>query len=241
MLPKVYGRVIRHMRSLNCILDLGKIARTSQKASPSSNAVAQSRLNRRNNAKQTQLFKRNALVSATRVFNGVDGAPRIVAVIPLTPDVSQKRAVSSLAETLDISAGDCPEDGLWKMRYVKLSNHLFSYPSTKTYQPEPIVSRRLFNSEPYHTTTFMMLWMRAKSRIMFSLSFPVRLKSTLGATPSCARCKRRDCQMLSVWSPQMSTWTRNRARVSSNRCFPSFNISSRVKRVFLICIQARTD
>ncbi|KAF8197913.1 ribosome biogenesis protein tsr1 [Pholiota molesta] len=102
----------------------GRIARSSPKASPSSNSAAQTRLNRRNNAKQAQLAKRSALVSATRVFNGVDGAPRIVAVIPLTPDVSTKTVVSSLAEVLDISANDCPEDGIWKMRADRFKTSL---------------------------------------------------------------------------------------------------------------------
>ncbi|PPQ98215.1 hypothetical protein CVT26_003467 [Gymnopilus dilepis] len=93
----------------------GRIARQSPKSSSGTSAAAQSRLNRRNNAKQTQLAKRSALVSATRIFNGADGAPRIVAVIPLTEDVSTKSTVRSLAASLDVPADDCPEDGLWRM------------------------------------------------------------------------------------------------------------------------------
>ncbi|KAF8160681.1 ribosome biogenesis protein tsr1 [Crassisporium funariophilum] len=102
----------------------GRIARQSPKASPTSSATAQSRLNRRNNAKQVQVTKRNALVSATRIFNGVDGAPRIVAVIPLTEDVSTKATVSSLAESLDLSAADCPDDGLFRMRADRFKTSL---------------------------------------------------------------------------------------------------------------------
>jgi len=58
------------------------------------------------------------LVSATRIFNGVDGAPRIVAVIPLSEDVDARRTVSALAEALDAAADDCPETGLWKLKSV---------------------------------------------------------------------------------------------------------------------------
>ncbi|KAG5352583.1 hypothetical protein C0989_001617 [Termitomyces sp. Mn162] len=94
----------------------GRIARISPKASTTTNASAQTRLNRRNNAKQAQAKKRNALVSATRVFSGVDGAPRIIAVIPLCPDVDPKAIVTSLAGSLDILADDCPQTGLWKMK-----------------------------------------------------------------------------------------------------------------------------
>lgn len=99
---------------------IGRIARQLPKASPSSNAAVQSRLSRRNNAKQAQVKKRNSLISATRIFNGVDGAPRIVAVIPLTEDVSTKSTVASLADSLNLSGSECPEDGLWKTRCADL-------------------------------------------------------------------------------------------------------------------------
>ncbi|KAG6873541.1 hypothetical protein C0995_014411 [Termitomyces sp. Mi166 len=102
----------------------GRIARTSPKASTNTNASAQTRLNRRNNAKQAQAKKRIALISATRVFNGVDGAPRIVAVIPLCPDVDPKAIVTSLAASLDVSADDCPQSGLWKMKAERFRTSL---------------------------------------------------------------------------------------------------------------------
>ena len=97
---------------------LGRVARKSPKESHVStrNAAAQNRANRRNSAKQGQRKKRQELVSATRIFNGVDGAPRIVAVIPLSPDVKARGVVSDLADSLDLSSDDCPEIGLWKMK-----------------------------------------------------------------------------------------------------------------------------
>ncbi|KAG6900730.1 hypothetical protein C0993_003756 [Termitomyces sp. T159_Od127] len=102
----------------------GRISRTSPKASATTNASAQTRLNRRNNAKQAQAKKRDALVSATRVFSGVDGAPRIVAVIPLCPDVDAKAIVTSLADALEVSADDCPQTGLWKIRAGRFKTSL---------------------------------------------------------------------------------------------------------------------
>lgn len=94
---------------------VGKTARQSPKSS-STATVAQARLNRRNNAKQIQTKKRQALISATRLFSGTDGTPRIVAVIPLTPDVSAEITIQGLAEVLDVPAEDCPEVGSWRMR-----------------------------------------------------------------------------------------------------------------------------
>ncbi|KAF8070811.1 ribosome biogenesis protein tsr1 [Lyophyllum atratum] len=102
----------------------GRIARDALKTSSTANGAAQSRLNRRNNAKQVQATKRSALVSATRVFNGVDGAPRIVAVIPLSADINPRSVVLSLAESLDVSAEDCPQTGLWKMKAERFKTSL---------------------------------------------------------------------------------------------------------------------
>ena len=98
----------------------GKIAQTSLKSNNANNA-AQLRLNRRNNAKQVQVKKHAAIVSATRIFSGIDGIPRIVAVIPLSEDIDTKNLLGALAETMDISADDCPQDGLWRMRCVTSS------------------------------------------------------------------------------------------------------------------------
>ena len=63
-------------------------------------------------------MKHEALLSSTRVFNGVDGAPRIVAVIPLSRDLSARTIVASLVASLDKTTDDCPEVGLWRTRYV---------------------------------------------------------------------------------------------------------------------------
>ncbi|KAJ7782322.1 ribosome biogenesis protein tsr1 [Mycena maculata] len=113
----------------------GRVPRQSPKANVGSKIAAQTRLNRRNNAKQAQALKRNALVSATRLFNGVDGAPRIVTVIPLTEDISPRSAVSSLAEALDVATDDCPDHGLWKMRAdrFKTSLQFLSVPYKRMY------------------------------------------------------------------------------------------------------------
>lgn len=117
------------------MLDTGRVARQSPKAVSTSNTSAQARLNRKNNAKQQQLKKRTALVSATRIFNGVDGAPRIVAVIPLSEDVSPQTVVSSLAESLDASTEGYDGTGLFKMKAdrFKTSLQFISMPYRQMY------------------------------------------------------------------------------------------------------------
>jgi len=94
--------------------------------------AAQARLNRRNTQKQAQAAKRASLVASTRIFNGVDGAPRIVAVIPLCEDIRTVDAVRALATSVTEDVDGIGEDSpLWKMKYVFQLRYssLIIYPS----------------------------------------------------------------------------------------------------------------
>lgn len=55
----------------------------------------------------------------------MDGAPRIVAIVPLCEDVSAREAVLRFARCLDDEhveevEKDIPEEGVWRMRYVNV-------------------------------------------------------------------------------------------------------------------------
>lgn len=63
-----------------------------------------SKFDRRNQAKQKQLAKRKEHQQETEIFSGRDGAPRIVAVIPLCPDADAQAAVRHLNDSVDIDA-----------------------------------------------------------------------------------------------------------------------------------------
>lgn len=69
-----------------------------------------SKFDRRNRAKQMRLNKDSEHAKATNVFAGKDGAPRIVAIVPLCADVSSAAAVRSLNLSLDIEQ-EVPEAG----------------------------------------------------------------------------------------------------------------------------------
>ena len=96
----------------------GKISRQSAKSVEFQKSAAQLKQNRKNAAKQAQIKKRQALVSVTRLFNGVDGAPRIVAVVPLSEDVTAQEAAKALGSALDSDVDACPSHGLWKLKCV---------------------------------------------------------------------------------------------------------------------------
>lgn len=61
-----------------------------------------SKFDRRNRAKQMRLNKDSDHAKATNVFAGRDGAPRVVALIPLCSDISTAAAARSLNASLDI-------------------------------------------------------------------------------------------------------------------------------------------
>ncbi|KAI0075767.1 ribosome biogenesis protein tsr1 [Panus rudis PR-1116 ss-1] len=102
----------------------GRLSKQSPQAVSTANAASQLRANRRNQSKQVQATKRQALVSATRIFSGADGAPRIVAIIPLTEDVDPRNIALTLQESLDVPADNAPESGIWRLRAERFKTSL---------------------------------------------------------------------------------------------------------------------
>lgn len=99
----------------------GRILKRSDPRVPPLPTTAQAKQNRRNHAKQVQQAKRQSLIEATRIFNGVDGAPRIVAVIPLGEDVRPKDIVLTFARSVnpgmdEKEENECPDQGIWRIR-----------------------------------------------------------------------------------------------------------------------------
>lgn len=90
-----------------------------------------SKFDRRNQAKQRQLAKRKEHLEETSVFAGRDGAPRIVAIVPLCPVSDPTYAIKQLNESIDIGA-DVEENPFrvtvdrfkQKLQYVPLKRDL---------------------------------------------------------------------------------------------------------------------
>ena len=90
-----------------------------------------SKLDRRNQAKQRLLEKSREHAKEVSVFNGRDGAPRNVAVIPLCPDTDAVAAIKALNDSIDIEAD--VRDGVFrvpvdrfkqKLQYIALNRDL---------------------------------------------------------------------------------------------------------------------
>lgn len=74
------------------------------------------KLARRNQAKQKRITQSAQLARTTNIFAGKDGAPRIVAVVPLTADVDPDIAVKSLNESVEVKEEDLKcYDGMVKV------------------------------------------------------------------------------------------------------------------------------
>lgn len=93
-----------------------------------------SKLDRRNQARQKQQTKHREHQRETNVFNGKDGAPRIVAVVPLCEDGDAAAAVKQLSNSLDVDV-DVPEAGVLrtevdrfkqKIQYIVLTRDLMA-------------------------------------------------------------------------------------------------------------------
>jgi hypothetical protein len=104
---------------------LGRVSRQAAKNVHPSHASAQSKLNRRNHAKQVQLRKRQSLLSAVRIFGGVHGAPRIVAVVPLCQDVTSRSVVSALSQSLEHPT-QTDQECIWRIKFVGPLLHFFA-------------------------------------------------------------------------------------------------------------------
>jgi pre-rRNA-processing protein TSR1 len=104
-----------------------------------------------------QQVKRQSLIEAARIFNGVDGAPRIIAVIPLAEDVHAKDIVLSFARNMNPDVDekelkDCPDEGVWRLRLVM---HIENYPFLLTLVPGQNDSDQVSNSFYYHMESYM--------------------------------------------------------------------------------------
>ncbi|CAG8035110.1 unnamed protein product [Penicillium nalgiovense] len=73
------------------------------------------KLDRRNTARQKQALKHQERSQATSIFAGQNGAPRHVAIVPLSPDIDAAAAIASINESVDVLT-DVSPDGPTRVR-----------------------------------------------------------------------------------------------------------------------------
>ncbi|KAJ5549966.1 hypothetical protein N7461_004664 [Penicillium sp. DV-2018c] len=73
------------------------------------------KLDRRNTARQRQALKNQERSQATSIFAGQNGAPRHVAIVPLSADIDTAAAINSINESVDVLTAVSP-DGPTRVR-----------------------------------------------------------------------------------------------------------------------------
>ncbi|KAJ6010873.1 Ribosome biogenesis protein tsr1 [Penicillium sp. IBT 35674x] len=87
-----------------------------------------SKLDRRNTARQRQALKHQEKAQANSIFTGQNGAPRHVAVVPLSTDIDIASAISSLNESVDVST-EVSADNITRVRIDRFRQSLLYVPS----------------------------------------------------------------------------------------------------------------
>ncbi|KAL8938682.1 MAG: hypothetical protein Q9216_003773, partial [Gyalolechia sp. 2 TL-2023] len=105
----------------------GKIDRHERGSRKTPHQQVMSKLDRRNQAKQLRQIKHQENAKATSVFAGHNGAPRIVAVVPLCDDCDAIRAIRKLNQSVG-SDVELPAEGPWRVRVERFSQSLMYLP-----------------------------------------------------------------------------------------------------------------
>ncbi|KAJ5305137.1 Mitochondrial dicarboxylate transporter [Penicillium atrosanguineum] len=87
-----------------------------------------SKLDRRNQARQRQQLKHQLRVQETSIFTGQNGAPRHIAIVPLTPDIDIPATIQALNESVEISCA-ISIDGPTRVRVERFRQSLLYMPA----------------------------------------------------------------------------------------------------------------
>ncbi|OQO08280.1 hypothetical protein B0A48_06150 [Cryoendolithus antarcticus] len=91
----------------------GKIDDFERGSRKTQNQVIMTKLDRRNQAKQKRVTHSAKLQEEGSVFAGREGAPRVIAVIPLCADVESREVVLDLNRSVEVE-DEAPEKGVWR-------------------------------------------------------------------------------------------------------------------------------
>ncbi|KAL9599804.1 MAG: hypothetical protein Q9219_003590 [cf. Caloplaca sp. 3 TL-2023] len=108
-------------------LTKGKIERHERGSRKTPHQQVMSKLDRRNQAKQLRQIKHQENAKATSVFAGQNGAPRIVAVVPLCGDCDAVAAIKNLDKSVDSDVG-VPAEGPWTVRVERFAQNIIYVP-----------------------------------------------------------------------------------------------------------------
>ncbi|EEP81568.1 conserved hypothetical protein [Uncinocarpus reesii 1704] len=111
-------------------LQKGKVELGEKGTRKTAHQQMMSKLERRNQARQKQRFKRQVKAEATSIFSGQNGAPRHVAVVPLSDGTATDEAILSLSRSVDIPDASV-HSGLCRVRIDRFKQSVLYMPTKK--------------------------------------------------------------------------------------------------------------
>ncbi|KAL4760185.1 small subunit rRNA maturation protein TSR1 [Aspergillus foveolatus] len=87
----------------------GKVERAERGTRKTPHQQLMSKLDRRNQARQKQQNKQQERAQAISIFSGQNGAPRHVAIVPLSTDIDTTAIIKALNESVDVTSDVLPE------------------------------------------------------------------------------------------------------------------------------------
>ncbi|KAL5051478.1 hypothetical protein BDW71DRAFT_193815 [Aspergillus fruticulosus] len=87
----------------------GKVERGERGTRKTPHQQLMSKLDRRNQARQKQQNKQQERAQATSIFSGQHGAPRHVAIVPLSVDIDTTAIIKALNDSVDVTSDVFPE------------------------------------------------------------------------------------------------------------------------------------
>ncbi|KAK2758308.1 hypothetical protein FQN54_004154 [Arachnomyces sp. PD_36] len=111
-------------------LSKGKAERAERGSRKTPHQQLMSKLDRRNQARQRQQVKHQEKIQATSIFAGQNGAPRHIAIIPLTPDVDTQQAIHLLNESVE-APGDVSQGGISRVRIERFRQNVMYIPAKR--------------------------------------------------------------------------------------------------------------
>ncbi|OJK00801.1 hypothetical protein ASPACDRAFT_117305 [Aspergillus aculeatus ATCC 16872] len=106
----------------------GKVERPERGTRKTPHQQLMSKLDRRNQARQKQQLKQQEKAQSTSIFSGQNGAPRHVAVVPLSVDIDVAAVIRSLNESVDVTA-DVSADQISRVRVERFRQSLQYIPA----------------------------------------------------------------------------------------------------------------
>lgn len=106
----------------------GKVENRERGSRKTPHQQLMSKLDRRNQARQKQQLKHQEKAQATSIFAGSNGAPRHVAVVPLSSDIDIRAAIRQLNESVDVP-DDVSQDGISRVRVDRFRQSVMYIPA----------------------------------------------------------------------------------------------------------------